>query len=74
MNITGTVSVIVYYSIDQRYNKERKLKYQLRKLGVNLEDAEGMDFKDLKGKFKVTIELPSTGGHEYNYVYKVQNG
>ena len=45
----------MYYSIDQRYNKERKLKYQLRKLGVNLEDAEGMDFKDLKGKVNEAI-------------------
>ena len=40
-----------------RYYKERKFKLKLRKLGVNLEDADGIDFQDLKGQSIIILLL-----------------
>ena len=32
-----------------RYLKQRKLKSQLRKKGIRIDDVEGLDFEDLQG-------------------------
>ena len=33
-----------------RYLKQRKLKSQLKKRGIRIDDAEGLDFEDLQGR------------------------